>query len=630
MPTAEAAAPRQWTHGEGSETSPRWSPDGKFLLFTSEREEKKAQLFVLPTEGGEAEKVTDLPQGSIAQARWSPDQTRIAFSFRALDVAWREDAIEERKKNKRSSPPREITRLRYREEGGGYLGSERYQVHVLELTTRVVTPITSGDRDHGPFCWSPDGKQIAYIANTADDPDQLPNTEDLFVVSVEVPTNGTQPTKLNCPQGPKSAPAWSPDQTHIAYAGHDKPDEVWGVTNIHPWVVPVDSGAARDLVPGSDVHCDNASLGDVTGSGEDGPFWSADSSALLFLASERGAVDVYRAPINNTNAGPERLTRGLHAVRGLSPDQRGPNFALLLATPADAGDVYALASDPPEPRRVTHVNQDLFDEVNVVTPVFFEAPSPDGHTVPCWALVPPGATAGALPTVVYLHGGPHLMVAHTLFHEYQALAAAGYMVLYPNPRGSKGYGEAWTAAIQGNWGEPAHADVIACVDYAVAQGWSDPARLGVAGGSYGGYLTAWIVGHTNRFAAAVAERGVYNLQSMAGTCDFVWIDRGYFDANTWDDPAAYLRNSPLSYAGNIDTPLLLIHSEGDLRCPIEQAEQMYAALKRQQKPVVFVRYGPEANHDLSRGGPPDLRLDRLRRITAWFDQHLKNAAPTRK
>jgi acylaminoacyl-peptidase len=627
VPAADGGgAARQWSFSQDSEGAPRWSPDGRHLAFTSGREDRKGQIFLLPTDGGEAQKITDLPQGSIADLRWSPDGTRIAFTFRPLDEEWREEAVEERKKKERSSPPREITRLHYREEGNGFIGGGRYHIHVLDVATHAVTPVTAGDRDHGPFCWSPDGKQIAYVTNTADDPDLLPNAEDLFVVPAEGLAEGAEPARLNCPQGPKGSLAWSPEGAQIAYLGHDKADEVWGVTNVHPWVVSVDGGAARDLAPDWDIHCGNAVIGDVVGGGESGPHWSADGASILLLASERGTADVYRVPLDaNEEATRQRLTEGTHAVTGFTANATGESLALLLATPTDAGDLYTLSAGSSFFRRLTRLNQPLFDEVDLSVPRTFEAPSPEGHTVPCWALLPPDQSDNPAPrpTILYIHGGPHLMYAHTLFHEYQALAAAGYVVLYANPRGSKGYGEAWTGAIQGDWGEPAHADVLACIDHAVAQGWSDGRKLGVAGGSYGGYLTAWVVGHTGRFAAAVAERGVYNLHSMAGTCDFVWVDRGYFNANTWDDPADYLRNSPLTYAASITTPLLIIHAEGDLRCPIEQAEQLYAALKRQKKETVLLRYGTEANHNLSRGGPPDLRLDRLRRITAWFDKHLK-------
>ncbi len=631
VPTAGDGEARQWTRSQNSEGSPRWSPDGRYLAFTSGREEKKGQIFLLPTDGGEAEKVTDLPQGGIGDIAWSPDGTRIAFTFRPTDEAWREEAVEERKKKERSSPPREITRLHYREEGTGFVGGGRWHLQVLDIASRTIRQITSGERDYGPFCWSPDGARLACVTNTADDPDLRPNAEDLFVfpAAAGLP-EGTEPQKLNCPPGPKSALAWSPDGSHIAYLGHDKADEVWGVTNVHPWVVPTDDGRpARDLAPNWDVHCGSAAMSDVAGGGESGPFWAEGSggASLLVLASEQGAVNLYRLALGGEVA-PQRLTEGAHAVPGFTTDARGETAALLLGTPLDAGDLYALSlQDEDFPRRLTWLNQELFDEVELSAPETFDAPTAaaEGHAVPSWALLPPDFAHHPTPrpTLLYIHGGPHLMYAHTLFHEYQALAAAGYVVLYPNPRGSKGYGEAWTSAIRGDWGGPAHADVLACVDYAIAQGWADPDRLGVLGGSYGGYLTGWVVGHADRFAAAVAERGVFNLQSMAGTCDFVWRDHDYFDANTWDDPADYLRNSPLTYAGEITTPLLIIHSEGDLRCPIEQAEQLYAALKRQKKEVVFLRYGPEANHNLSRGGPPDLRLDRQRRITAWFDTYLK-------
>jgi dipeptidyl aminopeptidase/acylaminoacyl peptidase len=234
--------------------------------------------------------------------------------------------------------------------------------------------------------------------------------------------------------------------------------------------------------------------------------------------------------------------------------------------------------------------------------------------VECFALLPEGMGTSNKPhpTVVYLHGGPHLMYGRDhLFHEYQALAAAGYVVLYPNLRGSKGYGEAWTGAIKDNWGPPAMDDALACVDMAITNGWADPKRLGVLGGSYGGYLTAWIVGHTDRFACAIAERGVYNLVSFGGTSDFAFPDYGYFSSNHTNDTESTRRNSPMTYADKIKTPLLVIHSEGDLRCPVTQADEYFRAVKRAgNAEVAYLRYGPEANHELSRGGPPDLRLSK--------------------
>jgi dipeptidyl aminopeptidase/acylaminoacyl peptidase len=622
----DGGVPQQWTRsGVGGEERPRWSPDGSYLAFTSGREEKKAQLYLLPTNGGEAEKVTNLPSGNLGDVSWSPDGTRIAFTFRPIDEEWTEEAGEERKKAKKSSPPRMITRRHWREEGAGYTPRSPYRLQVFDLATRELTTFEpEGDRDAGSFCWSPDGTKLAVVRNTSDAPDLFPNATELFVYDAASPD--TAPTKLEAPLGPKHSLSWSPDGKYIAYLGHSKSEEMWGVTNHHPWIAALDGSGARDLTPNWDITCGSTAIGDIAGSGASGPFWAADSHSLLFLASDRGAVNVYRVSLD-TDATPVRLTEGTHAVLGFTPDARTETLALLVGTPTDAGDIYTLSVGSAVFHRRTRINQTLLDEMDMPAPIYFEAPTAEGHTVPCWAVLPPDYADNPRPrpTIVYTHGGPHLMYAHVLFHEYQALASAGYVVLYPNPRGSKGYGEAWTGAIVGNWGPPAHDDALACLDYALAQGWTDAARVGAAGGSYGGFLTAWMVGHTDRFAAAVAERGVFNLHSMAGTCDFVWRDGYYFGANTTDDPAGYLRNSPLTYAEEIKCPLLIVHSEGDLRCPIEQAEQLFAALLLRRREVAFLRYGAESNHNLSRGGPPDLRLDRQHQITAWFDKYLKPA-----
>jgi dipeptidyl aminopeptidase/acylaminoacyl peptidase len=624
---ADGGPARQWTQGPDSEDHPRWSPDGRCLAFLSGREDKKGQIFLLPLEGGEAEKATSLPEGAIADFVWSPDSTKIAFLFRPNDAERGEEATDARKKAHLSSPPREITRRQYRADGSGFVPKAPFDLHVLDLASRAVSQITHGEHgDQGSFCWSPDSARLAVVRNTAPDPDLMPNATEIFLLPATGLGEGELGEKVAAPLGPKDEIAWSPDGREIAFLGHDDPEEVWGVKNAHVWVAPAvpDAPAARDLTPDWDVTGGNAALGDVAGAGRSGPFWVPDGGSVLVQASERGSVQIYRLSLDPTIA-PVALTTGAHAITGFTADAKSESLALLIATTADAGDLYCMTIGSAFFRRITRTNGDLFDRLDLPSPIAFEATAPDGQAVPCWAMLPPDWRDDPTPrpSILYIHGGPHLMYANTLFHEYQALAAAGYVVIYPNPRGSSGYGEAWTGAIRGNWGAPAQADALACVDYAVEQGWADPDRLGVAGGSYGGFLTAWIVGHSDRFRAAVAERGVFNLHSMAGTCDFVWRDHDYFDADMTGDPADYLRNSPLTYADAIHTPLLIVHSEGDLRCPIEQAEQLFAALKLRGRDVVFLRYGPEASHGLSRGGPPDLRQDRQRRITAFFDKYLR-------
>ena len=625
--TTGDAAPRQWTNSPietGGESQPRWSPDGETLLFASGREEKRGQIWRIGARGGEAERLTDLPQGGIGDMVWSPDGATVAFTFRPQDEAWREAAGEERKKKNLSSPPRLLTRRHWREEGTGFVPSAPYDLHLLDIATRSVRQLTRNEvgRDCGAFCWSPDSREIAFERNTAPAPDLLPNATEIFILPV---AEGAEERKVAAPLGPKGNFAWSPDSKYLAYLGHDRASEVWGVTNVHPWVVAVDgSEPARDLAPTWDVHCGNAAIGDTASSGDTTPAWVSDSRSLVIAVSDRAAMNLYRVAIAGDTT-PVALTTGDHTVSGFTADSKGENLALLRATPTDAGDIYTLSLAGGDLRRITDTNAAILSEIHLSAPIAFDAPAPGGHTVPCFAVLPPdfAANPGPRPTILYIHGGPHAMYAHALFHEYQALAAAGYVVIYPNPRGSKGYGEAWTGAIRGNWGEPAQTDCLACVDYAIAQGWSDGEKLGVAGGSYGGYLTGWVVGHSDRFKAAVAERGVFNLVSMAGTCDFVWRDHDYFNADTTADPADYLRNSPLTYADAITTPTLIIHSEGDLRCPIEQAEQLFAALVLRGRDVAFLRYGAESNHNLSRGGPPDLRLDRQRQITQYFDRYLK-------
>ena len=456
---------------------------------------------------------------------------------------------------------------------------------------------------------SPDGAQVAFV-RTVTDAEKNKYRSEIWLVQGE----GGELTQVPAPNGDKSGLCWSPDGSRFAYAGNPDALDQWGTSNDRVFVLPIAGGSeAQDLTGHTDLAVGNLAISDVGGGGGESLAWSADGTALYFPVSVNGDVRLCRT---GADGGELVYLTAPNQVAG-SFSVAGEAFAVSVSKPIMPGEVFA------GERQLSHLNQDWLDTVELQTPEPFAIDN-GSSGVPGWFLTPPGFEAnGTAPLVVYVHGGPHLQYGNALFHELQWLAAQGYVVAYANPRGSKGYGEAHTKAIKGDWGGPALADIEAVVDDAIKRGYCAPNKTAIMGGSYGGYLTAWAVGHTDRFACAIADRLVNDLPSMAGTCDFPWSHGTYYKGNAWDDPSDLWHHSPLAYAGKINTPLLLIHSDGDLRCPVSQAEELFAALRFQRKPVEFVRYPAETSHGLSRNGPPDLRLDRLQRNLAWLDKYLK-------
>jgi acylaminoacyl-peptidase len=354
--------------------------------------------------------------------------------------------------------------------------------------------------------------------------------------------------------------------------------------------------------------------------------WAFDSHGLFFPMSEHGDTRLYTIGLNGS--GLTALTPARQGLGAFSVSRDQTRFGLLLADATQPHDACLglLSGTDMQLRRVSEVNCALMEEVELQMPEDTWVPNGDGGTVHTWILRPPDFDASRkYPCVLYVHGGPAAQYGgqSTPFHELQWLAVNGYVVLFSNPRGSKGYGEAHTSAIKGDWGTRDWVDVQAVADYGAVLPYIDRSRMAIMGGSYGGYMTAWAVGHTDRFACAICDRLVGNLHSMSGTSDFAWNHGQFFKGNAWDDPSDLWRVSPLAFAGRITTPLLIIHSDGDLRCPVGQAEELFAALRHQRKAVEFVRYPAESSHGMSRNGPPDLRLDRLRRNLAWLDRYLK-------
>jgi len=627
-PTLEGE-PRRFTGSDSNDNYPRWSPDGSRLAFVSDRQKPKSRIFTIPTDGGEPTALTKLDkEGGIEGFRWSPDGTKIAFLFRETPEAYRKEKVEERQKKELPSPPRVHTTLNYRHDGGGFVDDAFAQLWVADATTGECTQLTTGPYDCQIPSWSPDSATLAFFSDRRSDRDIAPYYDDGLWT---VPATGGELTRIPTPLGPKHSLAWSPDGARFAYLGNPDLTDTWGTNNPRLLVISAEGGEkANDLTGALDLYVGSASLSDAHESGSgDAIQWNASSDTLFFAVSERGDTRLYLISADGGKPIPLSPAGGELGGFTISPNGRAaitfgtsqcPQELVVLLEPKAPGEGV-------EVRPRTHFNHAFSQEVEIIAPEPISLLNGSGGAVEGWLLKPADLDAAQkYPAIVYVHGGPHTQYGNILMHEFQFLAANGYVLVYVNPRGSVGYGEAHTKAIKGDWGHNDYEDILAAADYAETLPYVDKQRMAIMGGSYGGYMTAWAVGHTDRFACGIADRLVGNLHSMAGTTDFAWRHGAYFPGNTWSDPLPLWQLSPLAFAGHINTPLLLIHSDGDLRCPIGQAEELFAALRMQGKVVEFVRYPAETSHGMSRNGPPSLRLDRLQRNLAWLDRWLKPAS----
>ncbi|HEV8354241.1 MAG TPA: S9 family peptidase [bacterium] len=609
-----AGEPRQFTWGEHRDSSPRWSPDGRWIAFLSDRGaksdpgvKKPKQLFVIPADGGEAQMLVG---GGYAPAdpAWSPDGGTIAFVGRPEG-------------SKPDSDVKVITRVRYKNDGEGFWDG-RYK-HVFIVPTSGGTPrqLTAGDFDHLDPAWSPDGRAIAFAANrTAEG--EFTNIADIWAVDAA----GDNLRQLTSSKGPAATPAWSPDGEWIAYFGHD--NAAMGATNTGLWLVPAAGGVATNLTAGYDRSLVHHVISDMRAHPKvGGPRWSADSRRIFFLVAE-GATN--QIAVIDRAGGPVRtLTSGRYEIFGYAIDGAGTGGVIAASDPSHPGDLWAArlgeTGTLEDQRRLTTVNKSLLGEIQLSLPERFEYDGVDGWPIEGWVMRPAEFREGErYPTILQIHGGPHGAYGEAFFHEFQVLAAEGFAIVFVNPRGSQGYGQRFTAATQHDWGGKDFEDLMRGLDAALARyAFLDPDRLGVAGGSYGGFMTNWVVGHSDRFKAAVTMRSISNHLSQWGTSDLAFM-KGFweFPGDPWENPTWYWEHSPLAYVEKITTPLLILHSEEDLRCPIPEAEQLFAALKKLQREVTFVRF-PGESHDLSRNGKPAHRLERLRWIVRWMSDHLR-------
>jgi dipeptidyl aminopeptidase/acylaminoacyl peptidase len=592
--------PRQLTSGRKRDTAPRWAPGGTGLAFLSNREHERHQLYVIPVAGGEPRCLTGLDE-AVKEHAWSPDGTRLAFAARVRGPDWEEQ-------DERRRRPRRIRRLQFTLDDVGWTSDRRQQLFSVPADgSAEPSQLTEGDFEHRSPAWSPDGSRIAFVSSRGDDWD-VDLGEDVFVVGAD----GGEPVQVT-PEGAHTcdAPDWSPDGARIAFRFSPSTRHDWPYhTRIA--VVDVSTREMRVLTESLDRRCET--FPDVRG-----PVWDGDR--IVFLVEDRGNVHLYAVAADGS-VGPELLVGGELAVTGF--DARGGALVHTASTPTSLSELYAGG------RRLSDAGRPFAEARELAPPERFTAVSEDGSEVDAWIVRPAGFEPGRrYPALLNVHGGPFTQYGHGFFDEFQVYAGAGYAVLYSNPRGSSGYSEAWGRAIRGpanegpGWGTVDYQDLMAVVDEALRRyDFLEPERLGVMGGSYGGFMTSWIVGHTDRFRAACSERAVNNLLSAYGSSDLFWIFAGMFGAHPWEEPDAWLRHSPTTYAADITTPLLILHSENDLRCDVEQAVHLFTILRLLRRDVELVRF-PAESHELSRSGSPAHRVMRLELILEWFDRHLK-------
>ncbi len=621
VPTDGSQPPRQFTSG-GKDGSPRWSADGSRIAFVSEREKHKPQIHVIHSSGGEATALTKLPEGAISSFRWSPDGKLIAVSFREQDPQWTEEAKKQREEKGLSTPARVIDDWWYRLDGDGYFNAQRHQLFLVDTQTGehrlLYAKDTLGDVS---FDFSPDSQQLVVSTNRDKKALIRPWKDELVRIDVA----GGKVTPIpNLPKGPKAAVRWSPRGDLIAFAGREGTDGIYSVENLELWVCAPDGSDARSLTAGEDYCLLSVTISDAT----EAVFapqheFSADGSRVYMRIGSQGNTHVASVPVAGGKITMHTSGEGDIVPGNVSAD--GKKMALTIGSPTRLAEV-AVADCKAGAFKTTmlgDLNGKLFGELDVASPESHWVTAEDGHRVHVWVLKPPGLKRGAkAPAILEIHGGPHAQYGCGYFHEFQVLAAAGYTVFFSNPRGSKGYGRDHCAAIRGNWGSADWLDIQAVTKFMQNQNYVDAKRMGVMGGSYGGYMTNWTIGHCHDFAAAITDRCVSNLVSMSGNSDWIIEPDQYFPGNFWDRPEDRWRQSPIAYLGNAKTPTLVIHSEGDLRCNVEQGEQVFAALKLLDVPTRFVRYPRETSHGMSRQGPPDLRIHRLNQIQTWWKEWL--------
>ena len=620
-------APWQFTTSPQTSNSPRWSPDGKSIAFLSSRpestspanppagsagtaEQPRNQVYVLSMNGGEAKRITNLKNG-VSLFRWSPDGTRLVVVSRMGPSDNRGDA--RTGDNRDRSDVRHYKNSSYKFNDTGWFDDRRTHLWVVDVKSGNLQQITKPDdwndwNDSDPQ-WSPDGKRIAFVSNrTGKEYDENRNS-DVWVINAD--GSGTL-TKISDHDEADNQPRWSPDGKWIAFTGevHDRD---------HPkiWLEPASGGVPSvlaanglDLIPG-------------------GLEWSDDGKSIYFETGVKGENHLFRVEVGTKSVAP--VTSGARAVRNVDFSFAGGKMVYLANDFKHLDDVCVADLNGKNERKLTSLNEALWKQIQFADVERFTYKSADDWDVDGFFVKPINWQAGKkYPLVLSIHGGPAGQYGVDWYHEFQVYAAKGYAVLFTNPRGSTGYGQKFERGIVGEWGGKDYLDIMNGLDAALKKyPWIDQERMGVTGGSYGGFMTNWIVGHTDRFKAAVTLRSLSNFISDDGTRDGAYGHSPDFGGDIFQKMDLYWDRSPLKYANKVKTPTLILHSDNDYRVPIEQGEQWFRALKHFGVTTEIVFF-PRENHNLTRTGEPKHLVESLNWQLYWFDRFLNgngNATP---
>jgi dipeptidyl aminopeptidase/acylaminoacyl peptidase len=589
--------PEPFTSGE-NDRLPRIDSSGRWLAFVRDVS-GSARIHIMPLGGGEARAIGESLRG-VSSLAWSPSGTHIAYTAHApFDAATAHIYLDE------ASGARHIRALPYKTDADGLLDGRRSQLYVLDVATGSIRQLTAGDADAGGAVWAPDGKTVAFALAGAAESSMIGE-----VASIDL--SGGVARRVSGGDGPVGALAFSPDGTQIAWFGHRHGND----TRYHSelLVANIDGSGCRSLSAELDRPVADTIGGDLRSGGGAPPFWQSDSR-ILALVTDGGETSVRAFDVGTGSvtivAGGEREIYGFAAT--------GDAIAIVYSTPL-VPSAIALVTTGGE-RLLADCNPWLAEKA-LVEPQRLSVTASDGTAIDAWSIAAPTPSKPA-PLVLEIHGGPHATYGATFFLEFQVLASQGFGVVYGNPRGGAGYGQAFASAITGDWGGVDVTDVLAILDAALATDAFDSARVAAVGGSYGGFMTTWLLGHSDRFATGISMRACNDFASFTGATDigyFLEAELG-FDATSAGMRELFER-SAIRAVERITAPLLVMHSERDFRCPIDQGEQLFNILRMLGKcEAEFVRFTADG-HELSRGGKPRHRVLRLRAIANWLLRRL--------